>query len=116
MRNRCPREAAAENPRVVGLRTWSLLSGFAADEKRMRPGGPVRTRSIAPAGCLGAGVVTLGHVRLLGRVSSEGWCRTWGRVVPGVEGAVDGRSAGRAPGRWWWAGGGPARNRWTASR
>ncbi|MGW0895290.1 hypothetical protein, partial [Saccharopolyspora sp. NPDC002578] len=30
----CPREEATENPRVVFLLWWSLLSGFAADRTK----------------------------------------------------------------------------------
>ncbi|MGW0892227.1 hypothetical protein, partial [Saccharopolyspora sp. NPDC002578] len=30
----CPREETAENPRVVFLLWWSLLSGFAADRRK----------------------------------------------------------------------------------
>ncbi|MGW0895299.1 hypothetical protein, partial [Saccharopolyspora sp. NPDC002578] len=33
----CPREKNAENPRVVGLLWWSLLSGFAADKMKIGP-------------------------------------------------------------------------------
>ncbi|GAB2670155.1 hypothetical protein GCM10027271_32920 [Saccharopolyspora gloriosae] len=32
----CPREKTPENPRVVDLRAWSLLSGFAADKTKTR--------------------------------------------------------------------------------
>ncbi|MGW0893849.1 hypothetical protein, partial [Saccharopolyspora sp. NPDC002578] len=32
----CPREETAENPPVVGLLWWSLLSGFAADRTTIK--------------------------------------------------------------------------------